>query len=440
MKRNRSSLIHMPEKADESLSLSETEKNALDMPEEAGHSRNGSEKKRDEADSLKEADASRNGSEKLSDALDMLDEDLILRAHRLHVPKESPAKAMAKWGGIAACLCLLLAGAVHTLQRFDYFLFRAGCSALPGTVADGVYYYNVRHDGVYAYRPGGESEKLLSTFWEEGWQVNGYGLYYYRGKSLYVRPHETGKCQKLHTEKGSTHIRFQLKPDGNIILTAYNKHKELIWQQLLDAKTGDILETVMEPTPYNVYYKSGTYSDLNCWAGDRSLLLSYREEDPGPESSARSGFRLFENGKDILPEDVYVYKGSAHNTGDTLIIFGYRTEEESENEDRKLLIVLRPDGNDSIFTVQNQYYHYGADSFLFYSDMGEVWCLSLEDGSYWELDAAQESAVDFYDISTDGQYVYACAPWNHIQECWKVEYDADGKPAGLSLVDGDITD
>ena len=67
----------------------------------------------------------------------------------------------------AACLCLLTAFAVNTLGRFGYD-FRAGCGAWPGTIVEGVYYYNVPHSGVWRYVPGEEPEKLLSTYWEEG--------------------------------------------------------------------------------------------------------------------------------------------------------------------------------------------------------------------------------------------------------------------------------
>lgn len=376
-------------------------------------------------------------TELISDMLDMLDDDLIAEADMLR-RKNNVKRKWRKWGLLAACLCLMLAGSVRTLQRFDYFRFRAGCSALPGTVADGVYYYKVLHDGVYAYRPGGEPEKLLSTFWEDGWLVNEYGLYYQRGKSLYVRPHESGKSVKLYTAKDSTHIGFLLQPDGNVIVTAYNKHRELVSQQLLDGKTGDVLETVMEPTPYDVYYKLGKYSDLNHWVGGRKLLLRYTEEGSGPEPFAHSGYRLFENGGDILPEDVFVYKGSALYSGDTLILSGYR-EKESGNKTEELLIVLHPDGNDRILSVENRYYLTGTDSFLFYPYLEGVWCLSLKDGSHWELEASENSGISFYDLSTDGQYLYCCAPWSHIQECWKVEYDAEGRPTGLRLVDGDIT-
>ena len=379
-------------------------------------------------------------AETISDILDLLDDDLIAETDRLRKKRKNHKKVstrLVKWTALAACICLILVGTVHTLLRFDYF--RAGCSAMPGTIVNGLYYYNVSHDGVYAYCPGGESQKLLSTCWEDGWLVNDYGLYYMRGKSLYVRPHGGHKSVKLHTAKGSTHISFLLQPDGNVIVTAYNKHKELIRQQLLDGKTGDLLKTVMEPTPYDVYYKLGKYSDLNYSVGSRKLLLSYVEENTESGLFVPSGFGLFENGENILPEDIRVYKGSSLYSGHTLILSGYREKEEAVENKEYFLIILTPDGNDRILAVQNRYYLTGTDSYLFYSHLDGVWCLSLEDGSYWELEALQDSAVSFYDFSTDGQYLYSCAPWDHIQECWLVEYNDTGRPVRLVLIDEDIT-
>ena len=40
---------------------------------------------------------------------------------------------------------------------------------------------------------------MLSTFWYDGYAVNGYGIYYLRGATLYVQVHETGERIKLYT-------------------------------------------------------------------------------------------------------------------------------------------------------------------------------------------------------------------------------------------------
>lgn len=326
----------------------------------------------------------------------------------------------------AASVALLLMCGIGTFTRFDYF--KAGCGAFTGTVADGIYYYQVPHDGIYAYTPEGNSKKLLSIFWVDDWQVNDYGLYFVCGKTLFVRPHETGKWERLYKGENCTHIRLNLQQDGNVIVEAYHKRKKIIYELLVDGKTGAILETVMQPTPYGVYYKNGKYSDLHYQVGERRLEL----QNIGKEFV----FRLCENGGALLPEDTLVYRYEHHYYGDTLVLCGYR--DEFNDADYELLVVLRPDGKDTILTVENGNYSAGTDEYLFYSKEEEVWCLALSDGETWKLEANVESATDFYDLTADRAYLYSCAPWKHEQECWRLEYDEDGRPRGLKLVDGDI--
>lgn len=60
----------------------------------------------------------------------------------------------------------------------------------------------------------GTSERVLSTFWYDGYAVNGYGIYYLRGETLYVQVHETGERIKLYTApQDCTRLFFSLLGD-----------------------------------------------------------------------------------------------------------------------------------------------------------------------------------------------------------------------------------
>lgn len=212
------------------------------------------------------------------------------------------------------------------------------------------------------------------------------------------------------------------------MITTYNKHTELISEILIDGKSGEVIARVMPPTSYKQYYKSGKYSDFHYSIGSRQLELTYVGED--------TTYALFENGKNILPDDLLVYRDSGIYFGNTLILSGYRKDLDDTNNE--ILVVLRPDGKDTILTIPNRNYYTGTDEYIFYSQNNDIWCLALAYGTTWELEQYTDTAVDFYSISANSNYLYSCAPWKAGHECWRIEYDTSGKPAGITLIDDNI--
>ena len=153
-------------------------------------------------------------NEQLSASLSYLGDELLAECGaRRQRPKRSWRTALIK----AACIALVLFSGIYVAGRFDYSL-GAGCASSPGTIADGRYYYHVRHSGVWCYDPAmGTSERVLSTFWYDGYAVNGYGIYYLRGETLYVQVHETGERIKLYTApQDCTRLFFSLLGGGRI--------------------------------------------------------------------------------------------------------------------------------------------------------------------------------------------------------------------------------
>ncbi len=75
-----------------------------------------------------------------------------------------------------------------------------------------------------------------------------------------------------------------------------------------------------------------------------------------------------------------------------------------------------------------------------------VWCMEIATGEYWQLEIEMGDLTDnsagrkvlAYDMETDGELLFTCAPWRSEQMCWQIIYDEAGRPKALRLVSGDI--
>lgn len=365
-------------------------------------------------------------AKKFSDAMSELDSKYIDEA--LNYKKKSKRPNWIKLGALAACLCLVIVGALDTLNRFDYNLFGGSCSVSPGTIVNNDYYYFIPHKGVMRYTPETGSELILSTYWFEEWQVNEYGIYYQQDMSLYVKVHQTGECYELYSASSSecTNVSFEVREDGNIIFIGNNGNTEMRYELLLDGVSGELLETVMEPTSYDDF--DIAYSAAHKTIGNREFVLM----DVGRDTLCD----LTENGESVLPDGMLVRKYSSEYWGEALW-FSVWQEDMPDNEET--FILLYPDGRNEIVTLPNEYYCGGNTEYLFYpKDNSQVWCTEVSTGETWALNMDMASE-NIHDLATDGVYVYTTAPWANEQTCWKLEYDGSGKPLGINLVSIDIT-
>lgn len=360
--------------------------------------------------------------ENILDAIGAINDEAVQDARAYRRPRYSKA---IKWAALAACFCLVMAGMFDTLNRFDYSFDGGNCAATPGTIVDGVYYYYVPHSGVWSYEPNGVSQKELSTYWFEEWAVNDYGIYYQQGMSVYVRDHETGERHKLYSasQPGCTHIRFELRDDGNIIFVGWNKDNSTRYELLLDGITGELIETVMEPTSYNDL----SYSESHKIIGSREIELLAASED-------NVLCELTENGMNLLPKGMLVYKYEEH-FGNAL---WFEVWQENQIDGEKKYVILHPDGETEIVTLPAQYYYGGTTEYLFTtSENCEVLCVEVATGESWILE--MDAPGDFHDLATDGGYLYTMAPWEEGQTCWKLEYNDEGRPIGIILVNENIS-
>lgn len=328
------------------------------------------------------------------------------------------------WAAAAACLCLLLGGTVYTLLRLDYF--RTGCSAWAGTLTGGAYYYSVPHSGVWRYTPEDGSQKLVGAFWKDGWLANDYGVYYTRGRSLFVRVHETGKTQRLYhaPRHAARRIGLSLADDGSLYVTLYERDRQHVTELLLDGQSGALLQTL----------RAHADMENGAWfpAGNRFFRLGSRTLELCDRTCAdgEDGFTLTENGVSMLPEDQRVLPYPRQLRQALLL----QTVSPAQPETEQTLLLL-PDGAqlDGVpLSVQDS----GVDGWLLYTHENRLWRLSLADGSRQALEA--DADYEAYSFVCDGTLLMTCVPWDEAQTCWQLVLDEDGAPSGIRLLCRDI--
>lgn len=338
-------------------------------------------------------------------------------------------KKLPRWGKLltaAACICLVLLSAAEVADRFEWFY--AGCSANPGTIVGDTYYFSYKGDGVYSYSPAKGTKKELSTFWYEGWLVNDYGIYYKQDNSLYVKVHATDRTKRLYTADPLqfSHIGFSLDADGSVIVTQYNKHREIQSEVRVDGIDGRVLDEVTPAVSYDDVFGDLVipYSRANFTVGARTVKLTVTGEE--------HRFILCENGTNILPEGVFV--------GQYPRIYSGRVwfEVAGSTVSQITWFILSPDGDDRLLTLPYRYFDTATGDFLFYTagDSSQVWCMDYDTLECWAL-TVDTPSDDLYSLVTDGAWLYTCAPWDDAQTLWRLVYE-DGRPTGLELVNEDI--
>ena len=318
-------------------------------------------------------------NEQLSASLSYLGDELLAECGaRRQRPKRSWRTALIK----AACIALVLFSGIYVAGRFDYSL-GAGCASSPGTIADGRYYYHVRHSGVWCYDPAmGTSERVLSTFWYDGYAVNGYGIYYLRGETLYVQVHETGERIKLYTApQDCTRLFFSLLGDGRIDVrlrfNSYTIHQDkvptdtepnvpswsyndtIVWSEyLLDGRTGELLEVRQE------YASSGAgfeqfYENTHLTFGGYEFTLV----PSGQRADGVALYRLLRDGEDVTPEGTLFDQGFfVLRGGQYALVECVRGGKLTHN-----MLCLGADGSVTTLRCPNtRSYVAAADGFVFY--------------------------------------------------------------------------
>ena len=376
-------------------------------------------------------------NEQLSASLNGLSDELLAECNaRRQRPKRSWRTALVK----AACIALVLFSGIYVAGRFDYSL-GAGCASSPGTVADGRYYYHVRHSGLWCYDPAeGTNERVLSTFWYDSCAVNDYGIYYRRGGTLYVQVHETGERIELYTAPWEcTRLFFSLLGDGRIDAQLRFDSDVMLWDEyLLDGRSGEVLEVWQQHVPFDEGFDHFYENTHLLLGGHEFTLVPGGQRDDGVAL-----YRLLRDGEDVTPEGTLLVEW-----GLTMLRSGqYALVECVESETFPYgLLCLGADGSVTPLPRRNsRSYTAAADGFIYYDQyewqLAEqryvgVGCRDIATGEEWILTVDRTDLTrELYDYTTDGTYFYSRAPWDSAHTVWRLVSDGDGRPAALEYVE-----
>ena len=362
------------------------------------------------------------------DAIGFIDDQLVEKADKYTGSKKK--NTWVKWGAMAACLCLVITGSV-----FFFDNHRGGCSAMPGTIVNGNYYYAHPHGGIWRYSDG-NTEKVLNANLITQWSVSDSGLYYAKGKALFRMDLHSSEKKKIYSAVDGTHITFILSDDGNVIVTVYDKKEEYSYQVLIDGKTGEEKEILTEKIPYSSAEK--LYTDLNYQVGDRQIVLL-----PIDGSTTEEKYMPTENGSPLLSEGNWV-RDYSYAVQDGARYFGVFHDDKPTKESERLMIFA--DGT-TILDPWDFHYSCAVGHILFYvdsespenygSDGSGIWCYDSDTGERWQLKIDSECA--FYEFVNDENILYSCVPWSEEQTAWKIVYEGS-RPVSLQLMDNNIID
>ena len=327
---------------------------------------------------------------------------------------------------IAACICLCIFSGINILDRFDYL--GSGCSAWPGDVVEGKYYFSVQHDGIYCYEPEEKtSKKLLSAFWYDDYEVTSDGIYYTSGNKLSFLSFDTGKKFRLYKAWGYGHINVDIDFDGNLTVTCYNRLFRTKKVLSLKPITGDLIEVKVPKMSFEAYNEA--YED-NIPLSFKGRELILKEEGP-----FREKFKIMEKGRNILPENTfvtgYIWNYYTSPSGDKLF-----TEATVHKADGTFpAIVVLTENSLEVFNVPECTELNFTDDHIFFLKDEAIHVLNLEDGEIRKLEIEGMSNIKIYSFATDGNYIYVTVPWDTVHEVWKVEKDEAGNPCKMTFYD-----
>ncbi len=335
-------------------------------------------------------------------------------------PRKS-RRPLAIAASVAACLLLTLAAVIYVQIDLNYFV--ASCAGTPGTIVDGLYYFKDVNSGIYVYDPAtGKSELVISELFHDldGARINSYGVYYRTAdrRNLTVRVHATGETKTLYkSSSGWTHTSISELYEDTVLFTLHNKEQSTRHVLLLDAQTGEVLDSsgaIAFSVPYPV--------------GDRNIA---KQNESG--SSLRY---LTEDGEPILVDDYKLNVGDvySHNlyAGDSLIAYYWR------GDGSRQFVLLRPSGENlkiehdfEVVAGTNDYLFGHLPTGLTTHTASPLYAYSIATGETFIL----ISDYQMQELTTDGTYLYATAPWSSHTDVYRLDYAEGGTLTGVTLID-----
>lgn len=369
-------------------------------------------------------------NEQLSASLSYLGDELLAECGaRRQRPKRSWRTALIK----AACIALVLFSGIYVAGRFDYSL-GAGCASSPGTIADGRYYYHVRHSGVWCYDPAmgtsGAGAQHLLVRWLRGERLRHLLP---SGRNALCAGTRDGRADKALHRTAGLHAAFLLaarrrRIDVQLRFNSYTIHQDkvptdtepnvpsrsyndtIVWSEyLLDGRTGELLEVRQE------YASSGAgfeqfYENTHLTFGGYEFTLV----PSGQRADGVALYRLLRDSEDVTPEGTLFDQGFfVLRGGQYALVECVRGGKLTHN-----MLCLGADGSVTTLRCPNtRSYVAAADGFVFYDQyewqLAEqryigVGCHDIATGEEWLLTVDRTDLTrELYDYTTDGVYLYA---------------------------------
>ena len=334
-------------------------------------------------------------------------------------------------------------------------------------VANGEYFYfEIPDDGIYRYTvSNGYSEKIVDMKLSDEWidfVVNDYALYYLQDDTTIHRIiHSSDTAEKFYTNDKidsvtiepytSTDIKVFIMYDNFLsskevvvdgitgeekdILYSYdtNKYDEIynrLAQEHPDFPSRSIDDMVLDEL------LSSLTDVITHQLGDRTLTLTL--DDNG-------GFILSENGKILEDKPKISGECPVKATKDYMIFslgFGGTNIDPTYH-----YYIARANGEDTRVISSFAHSPQGNSSFFYYIDRnGNLTCHDVVTSEKTIL--MSDSNLVYYDLYADGDYIYICRYSKEKNAkklkappvCYKVEYDSNGKPYYLRLIDNNIVE
>ncbi len=381
-------------------------------------------------------------------------------------PAQKERQAQASWKKTSTLL-LYVALAVYLFLMYCLPMLNAEKKELggeEGILQNGVYYVHAGSDfprtdqvrdsiGLCAYTPGQETEILVSSkdytliTFPSCWDINSHGLFFADRDTvtLYRMDLKTREITALYAlpeaPKGTNPYIF---PNGlwedRIALICYDGNST--YHLVLDCRTGKVLSK--EPDDQG--------KSWNMLAGDRTLTqyqMDYPSgtEYPDWERDVKDGLYYYndlrENGISVLPQGHQLEESESRVIGDAILVVCHPFEDRSDwtyqlfLADGRILDLPRDTKGTThrFLAVSGQWLFYSVHI----SDPTPNVTKVTSELRVMDLNTMEtyliSSECDPYHAVTDGNWFYSC---RDTTNCYQLEYNAQGIPCGLTLIESNI--
>ncbi len=324
---------------------------------------------------------------------------------------------------IAACLLVAFVGAIYVQIDLNYFV--ASCGGSPGTLVNGIYYYRDINSGLYAYDPAtGKFDLLISELFNsfDFVNINTYGIYYVGANDhdIKLRIHETGKTVTLYRETSDdySHTSIEALDENTVTCILHSGDARYRTVLVLDALTGEILDTPIDHLPYD--------------EGDMSIPYPVGDRNIARYTHQLGSSYLTEDGEPLLIDGEPVYHGTPYGSdyaGESLIA--------RYNKNGTHYLLLRPSGENLLLPPDFEVYG-GTNDYLFGRLPSPIsihnrplHAYEIATGRFFAL----IPSYDMQEIITDGTHLYTAAPWASHTDVYRLDYTPDGTLTGATRID-----